>query len=417
MSCSFKLSLKRPRLQKALLTAFFVLSFSFLFQPCSRAALRCGIDRLEESGFAELSGLRVGLVTNAASLSATGEATYRLMLQHGVKLKFIMAPEHGFSVDSEAGQRVGGSVVADSLPVYSLYGASKKPDIALLKKIDILLFDLQDVGTRCYTYISTMKNAMAACQEASIPFMVLDRPNPIAPLSPQGFMVAPGYRSFVSAVNIPFVHSMTVGEIAVMLKREQYRSLELKVITMSGYRRNWFADDYHGFSFVSPSPNIRSVEGAIAYPATVLLEATAVSEGRGSEAPFQQFGAPFIDSRHLAAALEAYKLPGVTFESTEFTPLSGKFKGERCRGVRLKVNDRSIFQPFRTGVALLLEMQRLYPEKLALDKNSAFFDRLAGSPRLRAMIIRLKPLEAIMSECRPQLEEFTKSLNSYRLYQ
>ncbi|MEI8032164.1 MAG: DUF1343 domain-containing protein [Chlorobiaceae bacterium] len=416
MSCFFNFLLKAHPSPSRLLPALSLLTLSFLFQPLSLAALRCGIDRLEESEFAELSTKRVGIVTNAASRDLKGEPTYRALLQHGVRLKFIMAPEHGFSVDIEAGLKVPGRVIADSLPVYSLYGATRKPDAARLRTVDILLFDLQDVGTRCYTYISTMKAAMEACQDAGIPFMVLDRPNPVAPMAPEGFMVAPRYESFVSSVNIPFIHSMTVGEIAAMLKAEQFRALDLRVISMSGYSRTRFADEYPGFTFISPSPNIRSVAGAIAYPATVLLEATAVSEGRGSDAPFEQFGAPFIDSRRLSATLEGYKLPGVIFEPVRFTPVSGKFKGEMCYGLKLNVSDRGVFQPFPTAVAILLELERLYPQKLDLHRNGEFFDRLAGTGRLRTMIISRMPLKAILSECRPELEAFRRRVAPYLLY-
>ena len=235
------------------------------------------------------------------------------MLRSGVRLKFLMAPEHGFSAAIEAGKNVGNGVVQDTIPVFSLYGASKKPAGRQLKEIDMLVFDLQDIGTRCYTYISTMKNAMEACEEAGIPFMVLDRPNPVIPLHPQGFMLTPGYESFVGAVNIPFLHAMTVGEIALLLKRQCFPKLDLRVMAMQGYRRDRFADEYSGFSFKSPSPNIRSLDTAIIYPATVFLEATTVSEGRGTDAPFMQFGAPFIRSEELAAALRKYTLPGVVF--------------------------------------------------------------------------------------------------------
>lgn len=177
--------------------------------------LRTGLDVLDASACRELEGKRVGLITNAGGISAKGESNYRLMLRHGVNLKYLMAPEHGFSARADAGRRLGGTVVDDTLKVYSLYGASKKPDIGQLKSVDVLVFDLQDIGARCYTYISTMKNAMEACSEAGVAFMVLDRPNPIMPLSPSGFMVDKGYESFVGAVDVPFIHAMTVGEIAL----------------------------------------------------------------------------------------------------------------------------------------------------------------------------------------------------------
>ena len=392
--------------------------FSLFFaSPVSAEPLLCGIDRLDATGFIELSGLKVGLITNVAGVSRKAEPDYAVMLRSGVRLKFIMAPEHGFSADIEAGKSIGGSVVHDTLPVFSLYGTSKKPDIRQLKSIDILLFDLQDIGARCYTYISTMNSAMQACEEAGIPFMVLDRPNPVIPLSPSGFMLAPGYESFVGAVDIPFIHSMTVGEIASLLKERKYKRLDLRVISMSGYNRRLFADEYTGFRFISPSPNIRSVETAIVYPATVFLEATTVSEGRGTDAPFEQLGAPFINGRELAALLSQYKVPGVLFNAVVFQPASSKFKGERCEGVKLSITDRKKFIPFKTGAAILLALQHLYPEKTALQKENIFFDRLAGTPLFREMICKQVPLDDIMEESRRQIEQFSRTAPVKLLYQ
>ncbi|NTW70457.1 MAG: DUF1343 domain-containing protein [Chlorobiaceae bacterium] len=391
-------------------------AISLFALPVSAEPLLSGIDRLESSGFRELSGLRVGLITNAAGISRKGEPNYSLMLRNSVRLKFLMAPEHGFSADIEAGKQVGGTVISDTLPVFSLYGASKKPAMKQLKAIDILVFDLQDVGTRCYTYISTMKNAMEACQEAGIAFMVLDRPNPVMPLHAEGFMVAPGYNSFVGAVNIPFIHAMTVGEIALLVKMQYCKKLDLRVIPMQGYRRDRFADEYEGFSFKSPSPNIRSVDAAIVYPATVFLEATVVSEGRGTDAPFMQFGAPFINSKELADALRRYRLPGVCFDTLSFQPRSGKFSGEHCNGIMLKLTDRKIFSPFTTATAILLELQRLYPDRMGLDLHGDFFDKLAGTPLLREMIRKQIPHAAIIDESRRQIELFRSTTSLPLLY-
>ncbi len=391
-----------------LFSVLFGIVLFFAAPPSEAEPLLCGIDRLEASKFQELSGLRVGLITNAAALSQKGEPNYLLMLQAGVKLKFLMAPEHGFSADVEAGKKVGSSVLSDTLQVVSLYGDSRKPDKGQLRQIDLLIFDLQDVGTRCYTYISTMKNAMAACEEAAIPFMVLDRPNPVIPLHPQGFMLQPGYESFVGAVDIPFVHAMTVGEIALLLKEQCFRKLDLRVIALQGYGRHKFADEYEGFNFRTPSPNIRTVETAILYPATVFLEATTVSEGRGTNAPFMQFGAPFINSAELAIALSGYRLPGVSFSAVTFQPNAAKFSGERCHGLKLKLTDRRVFSPFRTATALLLELQRLYPREIALDKRGDFFDQLAGTPRFREMIKKQLPLETIMKKSREDVEQFKR---------
>ncbi|NTW84131.1 MAG: DUF1343 domain-containing protein [Chlorobiaceae bacterium] len=392
----------------SLLFFFFVLMSVMNAFGAQHEPLLCGIDRLELSGFKELSGLKVGLITNRAGIDRNGEADYAVMLRNGIKLQYLMAPEHGFSAEIEAGRHVSNADVGGSLPVYSLYGATKKPDSKLLASIDILVFDLQDIGTRCYTYISTMKYAMEACEESGTPFMVLDRPNPVSPLSAEGFMPAPGYTSFVGAVDIPFVHSMTVGEIALLLKKQLYKRLDLRVIKMHGYHRDRFADEYPGFRFVSPSPNIRNVDTAILYPATVFLEGTSVSEGRGTDTPFMQFGAPFVNSRELAAELKSYRLPGVAVDTVSFRPSTGKFKGQMCNGLKMTVKERKTFSPFRTSAAILLSLQALYPGLTGLEKNADFFDKLAGTPRYREMIIRQETVDRIVKESSMQVEDFRR---------
>jgi uncharacterized protein YbbC (DUF1343 family) len=391
------------------LFSFFLLILACNPFPVSAEPLLCGIDRLEKSGFRELRGLKAGLITNRAGVTRRGEADYAVMLKGGVMLKFLMAPEHGFSADIDAGRTVGNTTVAGSLPVHSLYGESKKPDERLLGSIDILLFDLQDVGARCYTYISTMKNAMEACEKSGTVFMVLDRPNPVIPLPAEGFMVAPGYESFVGAVDIPFVHSMTVGEIALLLKKRFFMRLDLRVITMQGYRRDRFADDYPDFRFVSPSPNIKNVDTALLYPALVFLEGTSVSEGRGTAAPFRQFGAPFIGSGELAREIAGCRLPGLSIDTLTFRPSSGKFAGELCHGLKLCVTERKAFSPFLTAAAILRSLQKLYPGKIGIENKGDFFDKLAGSPRFREMILRQEPVENIMRESSLQVTRFRNS--------
>jgi len=389
----------------------------FAAPPLQGAAFRSGIDVLEESGCRELKGKRVALVTNASGLTSAGVSNYRVLLRNGADLKFVMAPEHGFAVNVEAGKKAGGMLIGDSLRVYSLYGSSKKPSAALLKTVDVVLFDLQDVGARCYTYISTMKLVMEACLEAGTAFMVLDRPNPVSPLRPEGFMLEKGYESFVGAVDVPFLHAMTVGEIAMLLKKSRFPRLDLQVVKMEGYRRELFGDEIPGFAFVSPSPNIRNVETAIVYPATVMLEATAVSEGRGTEAPFLQFGAPFIDSAQLLREVQAFRLPGVEFFSVRFIPESGKFRSEQCFGLKLRVSDRKRFSPFTTSTALLLALQKLYPSNFGLMKDGGvFFDRLAGTPRFRKMILEQVPLEVITAASRKEVQEFGRMHPARFLY-
>ncbi|NTU58308.1 MAG: DUF1343 domain-containing protein [Chlorobiaceae bacterium] len=389
-----------------------------LFPVChlDAAVFRYGLDVLDAGGCKELAGKRVGLIANAAALSGSGEPGYRVLLRHGIDLKFLMAPEHGFSLEREAGEKFGNTDVAGELKVYSLYGASRKPDVALLKKIDVLIFDLQDAGVRCYTYISTMKLAMEACRDAGVTFMVLDRPNPIAPIPAGGFMLEPSFESFVGTTEIPFLHRMTTGELALWMQKRLYPGLRVKVIQMTGYRRDRFADELPGFSFRSPSPNLRDFETLLLYPATVMLEATEVSEGRGTDAPFRIFGAPFIDDEALLRELATYRLPGVDLHKATFTPVSGKFSGRECHGVRLTITDRRLFDPFMSGTAILLSLQKLYPAELDIDRKAKFFDQLAGTSRYRFMILKQRPIGEILDAAHGSVQAFESSSCDRFLY-
>ncbi|HWR00344.1 MAG TPA: DUF1343 domain-containing protein [Chlorobaculum sp.] len=388
----------------------------FCARHLDAAEFRYGLDEIDSGRYRELEGKRVGLITNAASVSSGGEPAYRVLLNRGVDLKFLMAPEHGFSLEHQAGQKVGNSSIEGTLKIYSLYGASRKPDAALLKQIDVLVFDLQDAGTRCYTYISTMKLAMEACSQSGITFMVLDRPDPIAPVPVGGFMLEPSFQSFVGAAELPFLHGMTVGEIAVWLQKRLYPGLSLKVVQMKGYTHDRFADELSGFQFRSPSPNIRDFETLILYPATVMLEATPVSEGRGTDGPFRMFGAPFIDGRALKCELDRYALPGVDLQETTFTPRSSKFAGMECHGVRLVLTDRRRFDPFMTSTAILLSLQKLYPAGLALERNRSFFDQLSGTATYRLMILKQRPIGEILDVARGPVRAFEAASSDRFLY-
>jgi uncharacterized protein YbbC (DUF1343 family) len=394
---------------------FFLLLF-FAASVTWAGGFRYGLDVLDSGGCLQLQGKRVGMITNAAAVSGSGEPGYKVLLRNGVDLRFLMAPEHGFALDHEAGQTVGNDGVADTLRVWSLYGDSKKPDVSLLKTVDVLVFDLQDAGVRCYTYISTMKYAMEASQEAGIAFMVLDRPNPISPLQSGGFMLEPGFESFVGAAPLPFVHGMTVGEIAEWLAEYRYPDLSLQVIRMQGYRRDRFADELSGFRFRPPSPNLRDFRTLLLYPATVMLEATDVSEGRGTDDPFRKFGAPFIDNTMLIRELESYRLPGVEFRKTTFTPERNKFSGTRCQGVRLKLTDRKRYDPFMTSTAILLSLQKLWPAETGLDRRASFFDQLAGTDRYRLMIQQQYPIGEILDIARGQVQAFEAACDGRFLY-
>ncbi|RNA64768.1 DUF1343 domain-containing protein [Prosthecochloris sp. ZM_2] len=379
-------------------------------------AFMYGVDVVDSDTCRGLEGRKVGLITNMAGVTSSGEPNYLMMLRHGVDLRFLMAPEHGFHIDVAAGREVTDARLLDSLEVHSLYGKQRKPSRELLEKIDVLVFDLQDIGTRCYTYISTMWYAMQAARETGTAFVVLDRPNPISPFRVDGFVTAPGFRSFVAAFDVPFLHGMTVGELALWLAEHHLPDLHLEVVRMTGYDRRMFADEIEGFRFYSPSPNIRDVETAVVYPATVFLEATAISEGRGTALPFKQFGAPFLDPEALISVLEQFQLQGVRWVPTSFRPASSKYAGELCRGVRIEITSRSQFQPFRTGVALLVALYQLYPQQLDLDSRGDFFDKLAGTALLRRMITASSPFEEIVTAARCQAEAFDRRFPQRTVY-
>jgi uncharacterized protein YbbC (DUF1343 family) len=248
---------------------------------------------------------RLALVANATSVSRSGESSLALFQKHRLDLRTVFAPEHGFEIRDEAGKKISDETLSSGVKVISLYGKIKKPTREMLADIDAIVFDIQDIGTRCYTYISTMQLVMEVAAESDKEFIVLDRPNPIAPIAADGMMLDENFSSFVGLVPVPFIHSLTIGEIALWVQRERLQTLKLTVVKMENYSRRKFADDYAEWQslFVPPSPNIQSVNAMILYPATVLLEGTAISEGRGTALPFEQIGAPFIDGAKLKEAL------------------------------------------------------------------------------------------------------------------
>jgi uncharacterized protein YbbC (DUF1343 family) len=368
----------------------FLVVFLFSLSPL-QAQLRVGLDVLSDSDFAFLRHKRLALICNASSVSSEGAGIVDLFLKHRLDLRVIFAPEHGFALQAEAGKLVSNERTASGVQIISLYGKNKKPTAAALSAIDAVVFDLQDIGARCYTFISTMKLAMQAAAESQKEFIALDRPNPLAPIQPDGFMLDTAYSSFVGLVRVPFIHSLTIGEIAALIQREELPSLRLSIVKLRGYSRLQFLDEMRDSlaPFLPPSPNIQTLNAALLYPATVLLEGANVSEGRGTDFPFEQIGAPFIDSEKLKSELGV--CDGVRIESVSFTPKSQegksqspKFENQLCNGIRFFIVDRKKIKPFEIAVRLLCALQLAYPTKL--EWESDFFDKLAGTNRLRLMI-------------------------------
>jgi len=370
-----------------------------------------GEDVLRAEDFAPLKGLRVGLITNQTGRTSDGERTIDALRKvPDVHLAALFSPEHG--LDGVADERVqDSSDEATGLHVYSLYGAVKHPTDAMLRGLDALVFNIQDSGTRFYTYITTMAYAMEAAAHAGITFFVIDRPNPISAAIVQGPMLDEDLRSFTGYFSLPLRHGMTLGELARLFNSEARIGARLEVITMHGYRRSEWLDDT-GLPWVSPSPNLRSLEEAALYPGVGMLEAANISVGRGTPTPFQVIGAPWINARELAGYLSLREIPGVRFVPTQFVPAASAFKGISCWGVRLLLVDRKSLDAGRLGIELESALYRLYPKSFDIDSTLS----LVGS---RAVLRAIKQGDdpiGIAQGWQPQVAAFLTVRSRYLLY-
>lgn len=340
-----------------------------------------GIDVLQRDGFAPLQGLRVGLITNQTGINAARASTIDLLAAApGVKLRALFSPEHGIrgALDQE---KIGDSKDRKTgLPIHSLYGERRAPTAAQLAELDALVFDIQDIGCRFYTYISTLRLALEAAAKAGKRFIVLDRINPIGGEQVEG-PVAVDQDSFTATHALPLRHGLTTGELAQLLNRERGLGADLQVVPVEGWRREWLADET-GLPWINPSPNMRTPAAALLYPGVGLLE-FSVSVGRGTDTPFEVLGAPYVDDRRLAHELNALGLPGLRFLPVRFTPAASVFQGRECGGVRLLITDREALRPVRTGLALIATLQRLYPQAFALDKVNTLLNHRALLERFR----------------------------------
>ncbi|GJM25098.1 MAG: hypothetical protein DHS20C16_15130 [Phycisphaerae bacterium] len=334
----------------------------------------CGVDILARDGFKQLAGRKVGLITNHTGLNRFGESSLELIhAAPNVELVALFSPEHGLK--GKLDERVADSTdPLTGLKVFSLYGKTRRPTPETLKGVDTLVFDIQDIGTRFYTYISTMGMAMEAAAEAGIQFVVLDRPNPITATRVFGpFANVEG--KFTAYHNIPLVHGMTIGELAMMFNAERKINTDLVVIKMQSYKRSMWYDETL-LTWVDPSPNMRSLTQATLYPAIGMIEACNVSVGRGTDTPFERFGAPWIKERPLAARLNGLGLKGVRFLPYRFTPDASKFKDEECGGVQIVLTDRNAFDPSEAGLAIVRELHALFDDSFEVDKvNRLLFNK------------------------------------------
>jgi uncharacterized protein YbbC (DUF1343 family) len=340
----------------------FVLAFLLIAASASPADVLTGIDVLARDGFEPLAGQRVGLITNHTGLSRDGHSTIEL-LHHAdtVDLVRLFSPEHGPRGELDVPAIEDGVEGTTGIPVISLYGEHRRPTAAMLEGLDTLVFDIQDIGTRFYTYVSTMGNAMLSAAENGKRFVVLDRPNPINGRDVAGPLLDDGKQSFVGFHTLPVRHGMTVGELAIMFRDELGLDLDLHVVRAEGWTRDaWF--DETGLTWVNPSPNMRSLTAANLYPGIGLLETTNLSVGRGTATPFELIGAPWLDAERLAATLNQLDLAGIEFSPVHFTPDASTFANEPCHGVRFRLTDRERFEPVTTGLAIAAVLRRDYRE-------------------------------------------------------
>lgn len=407
----------------------------------SRPKVKLGVEVLLEERLDLLRGKHVGLITNPSGIDSQCRSIVDLFARcPEFKLTALFGPEHGVRGDAQAGQHV--PFYFDDkyrLPVFSLYGQTHKPPPMMLTNmdeymrsfdtshtdkapptgtlqgVDVMVFDMQDVGVRVYTYIATMASAMQACAESGIPFIVLDRPNPINGVALEGpILEYPEYSSFVGLYATPIRHGLTIGELALLFNdRFQKKKAQLTVVPMKGWRRDQWYDDTH-LPWVMPSPNMPTLETATVYPGQVYFEGTNLSEGRGTTRPFEIFGAPWIDGFELTRTLNALKLPGVVFRETWFTPTFSKFKDERSGGCQVQVLDRNAYQPLATTLHIIQTVRTMYPDKFQF--HSHYFDKTMGTAKVRQALEKGTPVAQIVATFQPGLAEFRSLRKPYLLY-
>jgi len=382
--------------------------FALIFLVCFNG-IRVGADRVfEKKYFQWIKGKRVGLVTNQTGVDSRMALTAdRLAAQPDTKLTALFAPEHGLSGAAQAGEKV-----QSTTSVYSLYGQNPGPTAEMLANVDILMYDIQDVGVRFYTYLSTLYETMRSAAAKGIPLIVLDRPNPIDARRVQGVILESGRESFVGIYRIPIRYGMTVGELAQLMNAEARLGCDLRVVPVKGWKRShWF--DKTRLQWILPSPNIPTVESATVYPGTCLIEGTNLSEGRGTTRPFELIGAPWLDSKRLADSLNRLGLKGVYFRPQAFTPTFSKYKDHVCQGIQVHVLDRDDFEPIEATLHIIEQIMKLQPG--SLEFNNAF-DRLTGTTRVREALLRGEAVPAIEKSWEPDLKEFMKIRKKYLIY-
>ncbi len=381
------------------------------------AETRPGLDVLIADVPAAFRGKRVGLITNHSAIDRQKRLAIDLIAQHeDLQLVALLAPEHGIRGTVAAGERIADEVDAETgIPIYSLYMAEDRgPTPGMLKDVDVLMYDLQEVGGRTWTYVSTMALSMQAAARKGIPFVVLDRPNPIGGEIVEGALLDPKFKSFVGMYPIPARHGLTVGELAKLFNERHGIGADLVVIPAANWRRSQWMDDT-GLPWVNPSPNLRSLAALMSYPGTVYFEGTNLTEGRGTDRPFEQIGASWLDAPAVARTMNAMELPGVRFEPITMAvlPTAAKFPGDTIPGIRFEVTDKRAYRPVRTALLLIDAIRRQHPREFAWGPS---IDRLTGSDKVRLAIDGGR-LPALLEEWDSEAEAFRDSSAALHLYQ
>lgn len=377
------------------------------------AEVQTGLDVLVANGFAPFQGKRVGLITNHTGINRDGKRNIDLMVAAGVNLVALFSPEHGIS-GKEDHENVGDSKdPASGLPVYSMYrGERRGPNEAALAKVDVLVFDIQDIGARFYTYGCSMLNALEAASKMRLPFVVLDRPNPITGVRVEGPMMDRQFESFVGCWEMPLRHGMTMGELARMFHGERKMTGKLDVVAMKAWQRgDWF--DATGLPWIDPSPNIRSLQAALLFPGVAMLEYSRnYTVGRGTQTPFEVVGSDWLNARSFAAAINARNIPGVRVYPTSFTPNDSNLKGKLCQGLRFLITDRERYNSVRFGLELAVMMQKMYPGKIVVDVNK----KLIGNQKVMELIAAGTDPRTIETEMDDRVQAFLPIREKYLIY-
>jgi uncharacterized protein YbbC (DUF1343 family) len=411
---------------RCVLIGVFGTLFCSLLQPClattkattskhksnQRAGrVQTGLDVLESQKFAPLRGKHIGIITNHTGLDSQGRSTIELLAHApGVQVVAIFSPEHGLG--GQLDERLASSKdPSTGLQVFSLYGETLRPTDEMLKDVDTLVFDIQDAGVRFYTYTVTMAYAMEEAAKRNIAFYVLDRPNPLGGEIVEGPMLDADKTNFVAYFPIPVRYALTIGELAQFFNSENHINADLHVIAMKNWHRNYFFEST-GVRWIPPSPNLRTLKGSIAYPGLEILQNAGVSVGRGTEAPFEEFGAPWMDSEKVASALNAAHLPGLRFVTQPFIPVSGLYAGKRCNGVGIRIGDRVAVRSVRMGLEIAALLKKMYPQNFDVSKTVTL---LGNAQTVQKLEDGASPAD-IVASWQSGLSGYDKTRRRYLLY-